>query len=78
MANLTAVLQAAGCAWSDVVKATVFLVDMADFPAVNAIYGRFVGEPPPARSTVAVAGLPKGPNRDRARGQTRDGGLRLG
>lgn len=60
MANLTAVLEAAGCAWVDVVKATVFLVDMGDFAAVNAIYGRFVGDPPPARSTVAVAGLPKG------------------
>ena len=60
MANLTAVLEAAGCSWPDVVKATVFLVDMADFATMNAIYGRFVGDPPPARSTVAVAGLPKG------------------
>ena len=60
MANLTAVLEAAGCGWSDVVKSTVFLIDMADFPLVNAIYGRFVSDAPPARSTVAVAGLPKG------------------
>ena len=60
MANLTAVLEAAGCGWSDVVKSTGFLIDMADFPLVNAIYGRFVSDPPPARSTVAVAGLPKG------------------
>jgi 2-iminobutanoate/2-iminopropanoate deaminase len=60
MANLTAVLDAAGCAWGDVVKTTIFLVDMADFGAVNAIYGRFVSDPPPARSTVAVAALPKG------------------
>jgi 2-iminobutanoate/2-iminopropanoate deaminase len=60
MANLTAVLDAAGCAWADVVKVTIFLIDMGDFAAVNAIYGRFVGDPPPARSTVAVAGLPKG------------------
>ena len=60
MANLTAVLEAAGCRWADVVKATIFLVDMTDFGAVNAIYGRFVAAPPPARSTVAVAGLPKG------------------
>jgi 2-iminobutanoate/2-iminopropanoate deaminase len=60
MANLTAVLDAAGCGWGDVVKTTVFLVDMADFAAVNTIYGRFVSDPPPARSTVAVAGLPKG------------------
>jgi 2-iminobutanoate/2-iminopropanoate deaminase len=60
MANLTAVLDAAGCGWGDVVKTTVFLIDMADFAAVNAIYARFVSDPPPARSTVAVAGLPKG------------------
>lgn len=60
MANLTAVLDAAGCGWGDVVKVTIFLVDMADFGAVNAIYGRFVSDPPPARSTVAVAALPKG------------------
>lgn len=60
MANLTAVLEAAGCAWSDVVKASIFLIDMADFAAVNAIYARYVSDPPPARSTVAVAALPKG------------------
>ena len=60
MANLTAVLDAAGCGWGDVVKTTVFLVDMADFGAVNAIYSRFVTDPPPARSTVAVSALPKG------------------
>jgi 2-iminobutanoate/2-iminopropanoate deaminase len=60
MANLTAVLDAAGCTWGDVVKSTIFLTDMADFAAVNAIYGRFVGDPPPARSTVGVAALPKG------------------
>lgn len=60
LANLEAVLDAAGCTWSDVVKTTVFLIDMADFAAVNAIYGRFVVDPPPARSTVAVAALPKG------------------
>ena len=60
MANLTAVLDAAGCGWGDVLKATVFLVDMAEFAAMNAIYGRFVSDPPPARSTVGVAALPKG------------------
>jgi 2-iminobutanoate/2-iminopropanoate deaminase len=43
-----------------VVKTTIFLVDMGDFAAVNAIYGRFVSDPPPARSTVGVASLPKG------------------
>jgi 2-iminobutanoate/2-iminopropanoate deaminase len=60
MANLTAVLDAAGCSWADVVKSTIFLVDMADFVTVNGIYARFVGDQPPARSTVAVAGLPRG------------------
>jgi 2-iminobutanoate/2-iminopropanoate deaminase len=60
MANLTAVLDAAGASWGDVIKTTIFLIDMDDFATVNGIYGRFVGDPPPARSTVAVAGLPKG------------------
>jgi 2-iminobutanoate/2-iminopropanoate deaminase len=60
MANLTSVLDAAGCVWGDVLKTTIFLVEMADFAAVNAIYGRFMSDPPPARSTVAVAALPKG------------------
>jgi 2-iminobutanoate/2-iminopropanoate deaminase len=60
MANLTAVLDAAGAAWADVVKTTIFLVDMGDFATVNGIYGRFVSDPPPARSTVGVAALPKG------------------
>jgi len=60
MANLTAVLDAAGCGWGDVLKTTIFLVDMADFGTVNAIYGRYVSDPPPARSTVGVASLPKG------------------
>lgn len=60
LANLTSVLDAAGCSWGDVVKTTVFLVDMADFATVNAIYGRYMSDPPPARSTVAVAALPKG------------------
>ena len=60
MANLSAVLDAAGASWGDVVKTTIFLVDMADFAVVNRIYGRFVTDPPPARSTVGVAALPKG------------------
>ncbi len=60
MANLSAVLDAAGASWGDVVKTTIFLIDMADFTTVNGIYGRHVSDPPPARSTVAVAGLPKG------------------
>ena len=58
--NLGAVLEAAGLTFGDVVKTTIFLADMADFAAVNAVYGRFVTDPPPARSTVAVAALPKG------------------
>ena len=60
MDNLTAVLDAAGCGWDDVLKTTIFLVDMGDFATVNAIYGRYVSDPPPARSTVGVAALPKG------------------
>ncbi len=60
MANLTAVLDAAGCGWGDVLKTTIFLIEMSDFAAVNEIYGRFTSDPPPARSTVGVASLPKG------------------
>jgi 2-iminobutanoate/2-iminopropanoate deaminase len=59
MKNLTAVLDAAGMSVSDLVKTTIFLADMNDFAAVNAVYGRFMPEPPPARSTVQVAALPK-------------------
>jgi 2-iminobutanoate/2-iminopropanoate deaminase len=58
--NLDAVLDAAGATLADVVKTTIFLTDMGDFGAVNAVYARFMPDPPPARSTVAVAGLPKG------------------
>jgi 2-iminobutanoate/2-iminopropanoate deaminase len=58
--NLTAVLDAAGCTFDDVVKTTVFLADIGDFAAVNAVYGRFMPDPPPARSTFAVGALPKG------------------
>jgi 2-iminobutanoate/2-iminopropanoate deaminase len=58
--NLTAVLDAAGATLADVVKTTIFLADMGDFAAVNAIYATFMPDPPPARSTVAVSGLPKG------------------
>ncbi|MDR3545555.1 MAG: RidA family protein [Candidatus Limnocylindrales bacterium] len=58
--NLGAVLGTAGLAFGDVVKTTIFLADIADFATVNAVYGRFVTDPPPARSTVAVAALPKG------------------
>jgi 2-iminobutanoate/2-iminopropanoate deaminase len=58
--NLTAVLAAAGATWADVVKTTVFLADIADFAAVNAVYATFMPDPPPARSTFAVGALPKG------------------
>ena len=58
--NLRAVLTAAGSSLSDVVKTTVFLVDMADFTAMNEVYGRAFGTHRPARSTVAVAALPRG------------------
>ena len=58
--NLAAVLDSAGLGFGDVVKTTVFLVDMADFAALNEVYARFVTDPPPARSTIAVAALPKG------------------
>jgi 2-iminobutanoate/2-iminopropanoate deaminase len=58
--NLAAVLAAAGLDWSNVVKTTVFLHDMADFPTVNEIYARRTGEARPARSTVQVAALPRG------------------
>jgi 2-iminobutanoate/2-iminopropanoate deaminase len=58
--NLTAVLDAAGMTMADVVKTTVFLADIGDFAAVNAVYGRFMVDPPPARSTFAVGALPRG------------------
>ena len=58
--NLVAVLEVAGLTFADVVKTTIFLADMGDFAVVNAIYGRFMPDPPPARSTVQVAALPKG------------------
>jgi 2-iminobutanoate/2-iminopropanoate deaminase len=60
LANLTAVLAAAGSDLTKVVKTTVFLVDMQDFPAMNEAYATAFGEHKPARSTVAVAGLPRG------------------
>lgn len=58
--NLAAVLQQAGCSWNDVVKTTVFLTDMADFPRVNEVYARTLGDARPARSTVQVSALPRG------------------
>jgi 2-iminobutanoate/2-iminopropanoate deaminase len=58
--NLKQVLEAANSGLNYVVKTTVFLRDMADFPKMNAVYAEFFPENPPARSTVAVAALPKG------------------
>jgi 2-iminobutanoate/2-iminopropanoate deaminase len=58
--NLQAVLDAAGLSFNDVVKTTIFLADVNDFAAVNAIYAKFMPDPPPARSTVGIAALPKG------------------
>ena len=57
--NLHAVLQSVGCSWKDVVKTTIFLRTMNDFAKVNEVYAATLGESRPARSTVAVAGLPK-------------------
>lgn len=59
LANLSAVLASAGCTFADVVKATVFVADMADFPVLNGIYAAAMGDHRPARSTVQAAGLPK-------------------
>ncbi|GMV11202.1 MAG TPA: RidA family protein [Gemmatimonadaceae bacterium] len=58
--NLSAVLHQAGCTWKDVVKTTVFLHDMADFPRVNEVYSQALGDARPARSTVQVSALPRG------------------
>jgi 2-iminobutanoate/2-iminopropanoate deaminase len=61
MANIAAVLAAAGLSFADVLKTTIFLTDMNDFAALNAVYAEsFDGGPVPARSTVAVAALPRG------------------
>ena len=60
MTNLAAVLATVNASWKDVVKTTVFLQDMGDFPVVNEIYGRALGEARPARSTVQVSALPRG------------------
>lgn len=60
MSNLAAVLDNAGCGFDDVVKATIYVKDMADFPRLNKVYGAALGDHRPARSTVQVAGLPLG------------------
>ena len=58
--NLKSVLTSAGYDFGNIVKTTVFLVDMADFPAMNEVYATYMVEPFPARSTIQVAGLPLG------------------
>jgi len=59
MKNLTTILVHAGASWDSVVKTTIFLADMGDFQRVNDVYARHLGDARPARSTVAVAGLPR-------------------
>ena len=58
--NILAVLKEAKMGPENVVKASVFLADLADFPQMNEVYGRYLGKEPPARSTIQAAGLPKG------------------
>ena len=60
MKNIASLLAAADVGFGDVVKCVIYLANMADFAAVNAIYGRFFIEEPPARVTVEVKGLPRG------------------
>jgi 2-iminobutanoate/2-iminopropanoate deaminase len=59
MENIKAVLTKAGFEFQHVVKTTIYLVDMNDFATVNEVYGRYMNEQPPARTTIAVAALPK-------------------
>jgi 2-iminobutanoate/2-iminopropanoate deaminase len=60
LANLSAVVEAAGASWADVVKTTVYLHDMADFSTFNEMYGRLIGDARPARTTIQAAALPRG------------------
>lgn len=62
MENMKAVLEAAGMDFSDVIKTTIFIMDMADFGKINEVYGSYFTTDAPARETVQVAGLPKGVN----------------
>ena len=62
MENLQAILTAAGMDFTNVLKSTIFLMDMGQFAQVNEVYGRYFAENAPARETVQVAGLPKGVN----------------
>lgn len=60
VANLGAILAEAGAGWGDVVKTTVYLQDLSEFPRMNEVYARALGDARPARSTVQVAALPRG------------------
>lgn len=60
MKNIGAVLGDVGLGYDDIVKTTIFVTDMADYPAVNEVYGEYVGESRPARSTIEVSALPGG------------------
>jgi 2-iminobutanoate/2-iminopropanoate deaminase len=60
MRNLSAILAAAGSGLDRLVKTTVFLTDLEDFAGMNEVYARYVGDTPPARSTIEIAGLPSG------------------
>lgn len=60
LANLQAVLAAAGCTFSDVVRSGIYLTDFANFPTINQLYAEAMGDHRPARTTIQVAGLPKG------------------
>lgn len=60
LANLDAVLASAGCGFQDIVKATIYVIDLGNFGRLNELYGQALGDHRPARSTVEVSGLPKG------------------
>ena len=60
MRSIGAILEAAGATFAHVVRTTVYLTDLGDFPAMNEVYGTYFLTPAPARSTVQVSGLPKG------------------
>jgi 2-iminobutanoate/2-iminopropanoate deaminase len=58
--NLKAILEAAGSSFEQVLNTTIYLTDFGDFPKLNEVYGRYVGDNPPARATIQIAGLPMG------------------
>ena len=58
--NLKAILEAAGSSFEQVLNTTIYLTDFGDFPKLNEVYGKYVGDSPPARATIQIAGLPMG------------------